>query len=55
METLFQEWWLLTVATYSFIWPAIPFAVAFGLWRGLRRGLRGCGGQGKNPSLRRRR
>ena len=35
------EWWSVTTATYELIWPALPFAAAYGLWRGYSRTRRG--------------
>ncbi len=40
VETWLIEWWSITVQTYTLIWPALPFAIAFGLWRGWRRNRR---------------
>ncbi len=37
MTEFLAEWWAITVATYGFIWPALPFAAAYGLWRGYSR------------------
>ncbi len=40
ITSLYEQWWEITVMTYEFIWPAIPFAIAFGIWRGWRRNYR---------------
>ncbi len=41
METFLTEWWSITTAIYELIWPALLFAVAFGLWRSYTRMKKG--------------